>query len=397
MRERLVGLLEKLDLTLALAKEVLDEDQIDSTASLAKTARARLAYPDDLIIAALAGGTGSGKSSILNAISGEEMADVGGVRPTTSEPLAVAEPGRIGSVSGYLDELGIEVVPAASAPSWLVLVDLPDTDSVEVEHRHLVETLLPSIDVVVWVADPEKYRDESLHSLIRRLTAHEGQMVFVLNQVDRLSEEGRAQVVADFGVSLGEDGLADPTVIATAANPPSGPALGVDDLVEALHRLATDPLMLQAKLLADIEGAASTLAEMAGATGTDFETRVGELVDEASRLIGNGETDPATALLTEFVESLGLPQLDAISTKIPAAVETAYRQTGTPLRRRTVFSRLWWVRSRSAPSHTEQMAKVTESITAELVDPMREVLRQRAQLAASVADLSLTVASLTTR
>ena len=394
MRERLVDLLEKLDLTLALSREVLGEDQIESTASLAKTVRARLAYPDDLIIVALAGGTGSGKSSILNAISGEEMADVGGVRPTTSEPLAVAESSRIGSVAGYLDELGIEAVPAEGAPRWLALVDLPDTDSVEVEHRHLVETLLPSIDVVVWVADPEKYRDESLHSLIRRLTAHEGQMLFVLNQIDRLNEEARSQVVADFRVSLGEDGLADPTVIATAANPPSGPALGVDDLVEALHGLAADPLVLQAKLLADIEGAASTLAGMADAAGTDFEAQVGDLVDEATRLIVNGETDPATARLTEFVETLDLHQLDAISAKIPAAVWAAYLKTGSPLVRRT---RLWWTRSRRAASHPDQLTKVSESLTTELVDPMREVLRKRAQLAASVADLSLTVASLTTR
>ena len=394
MRERLVDLLEKLDLTLALSREVLGEDQIESTASLAKTVRARLAYPDDLIIVALAGGTGSGKSSILNAISGEEMADVGGVRPTTSEPLAVAESSRIGSVAGYLDELGIEAVPAEGAPRWLALVDLPDTDSVEVEHRHLVETLLPSIDVVVWVADPEKYRDESLHSLIRRLTAHEGQMLFVLNQIDRLNEEARSQVVADFRVSLGEDGLADPTVIATAANPPSGPALGVDELVEALRGLAADPLVLQAKLLADIEGAASTLAGMADAAGTDFEAQVGDLVDEATRLIVNGETDPATARLTEFVETLDLHQLDAISAKIPAAVWAAYLKTGSPLVRRT---RLWWTRSRRAASHPDQLTKVSESLTTELVDPMREVLRKRAQLAASVADLSLTVASLTTR
>jgi len=149
MRDALVGLLDKTDLVIASCPDVVSDEELESFAQTARNVRTRLDYPADLILAALAGGTGSGKSSILNAIAGEEVADVGGLRPTTSTPLAVVAPNRVGVIDGYLRTLDIELRPVSGIPEWLVLIDLPDTDSVEVDHRQRVETLLPRVDVVV--------------------------------------------------------------------------------------------------------------------------------------------------------------------------------------------------------------------------------------------------------
>ena len=46
-------------------------------------------FPGELYVLALAGGTGVGKSSVLNALAGEAVSQVRAVRPTTEQPLAM--------------------------------------------------------------------------------------------------------------------------------------------------------------------------------------------------------------------------------------------------------------------------------------------------------------------
>src|SRR5699024_494546 len=77
---------------IATALEVAGEE-VDAAlvaASLADVAQVerRLALGVDLTVVALVGGTGSGKSSLFNAISGLSFADVGAIRPTTDRAAA---------------------------------------------------------------------------------------------------------------------------------------------------------------------------------------------------------------------------------------------------------------------------------------------------------------------
>ena len=86
----------------------------------------------------------------------------------------------------------------------LVLLDLPDHDSIAPEHREVVDRLLPQADLLVWVVDPQKYADDALHTgYLRRLVGHEASMVVVLNQVDTVPEEVRAELVADVAQAAG--------------------------------------------------------------------------------------------------------------------------------------------------------------------------------------------------
>src|SRR5690606_1019600 len=161
---------------------------------------------EDTIVAALAGGTGSGKSSLFNEIVGTDAAPVGEIRPTTSEPVA-AVPGRMKtSFDGYLDHLGIERRVTHSRAGFC-LIDLPDTDSVVVAHRHRVEEILPRIDVLVWVVDPEKYRDAALHHrYLRPLSGYARQFMFVPNQVVRHTAGSSEASSSDIRTSWAEDG-----------------------------------------------------------------------------------------------------------------------------------------------------------------------------------------------
>ena len=142
MRDRILGLVEKADLVIGSAAEVVDRAELTAFAATVRNTRSRLSSPDDVLIAALVGGTGSGKSSLFNALSGSELAEVGGVRPTTGRPLVAVPEGRAAALAPFFDELGIEDREVAPVPSWLCLIDMPDTDSVELDHRTIVMPLL---------------------------------------------------------------------------------------------------------------------------------------------------------------------------------------------------------------------------------------------------------------
>ncbi|MDN5804202.1 MAG: 50S ribosome-binding GTPase, partial [Microlunatus sp.] len=118
----------------------------------------RLAFTGSITVVALAGATGSGKSSIFNGLSGTDLARVGVRRPTTSAPLAATwgdEP-----TEDLLDWLQVtrrHAVNAGGLLDGLVLLDLPDHDSTEISHRLQADRLVQLVDVLVWVVDPQKY------------------------------------------------------------------------------------------------------------------------------------------------------------------------------------------------------------------------------------------------
>jgi hypothetical protein len=310
MHDALVDLLDKVDTAVAESAGVLDRSDVDRVAIRARDIRVRLSYPEEVVVVALAGGTGSGKSSLLNAVAGEEVALTGGIRPMTSKPLALVPAPWAGALGGYMDALGITDRVEHHGPSWLCLLDLPDNDSVELDHRHQVDALLPRVDLVAWVTDPEKYRDASLHhGYIAPLAAYQGQFLFVLNQVDRLDVDDARIVESDFAEALSEDGIAEPEVLATAASPVAGPPIGIDRLLASLERARSGRQAVYRKALTDLAVAATALVESSsGARGVDFETRwaheVGSAVDLAREGRAAGGAHDVAAFVTELANEI---------------------------------------------------------------------------------------------
>ena len=84
----LTARVEALDRALAVADGRVSPKASARVSTTIDGVRERLALGVDHTVVALVGGTGSGKSSLFNAISGLQFADVGVRRPTTSEITA---------------------------------------------------------------------------------------------------------------------------------------------------------------------------------------------------------------------------------------------------------------------------------------------------------------------
>ena len=192
------------------AKYYTDEEVAAFEAQKAKAAE-RLRHGTTHTVVAIAGATGSGKSSIVNRFAGTELTKSSVRRPTTSATHAVVwGESDAGPLLDWLEiphRYQVETEPDHPL-NGLVLLDLPDHDSTAFEHRIEVDRLVELVDVLVWVTDPQKYADAALHlGYIQPLASHAGILRFVLNQADRL-EDGGASVAADFGRLIADDGIA---------------------------------------------------------------------------------------------------------------------------------------------------------------------------------------------
>ena len=218
-------------------------------------------------VVALAGATGSGKSSLFNLLVGEPVSRIGARRPTTSKTSAALW-GSDPAVE-LLDWLEVmnrhhvhHAMPDFAALEGLVLLDLPDFDSRVAAHRAEADRVLERSDVFVWVTDPQKYADALLHEEYVSKVAQTGaKAIVVLNQVDRLSPEAAERCAADLERLLEADGLHDAKVIMSSTIT----AGGGDALREAIAAVVQEHNAAQMRLLGDVRLQARQLSSHVGA------------------------------------------------------------------------------------------------------------------------------------
>jgi GTP-binding protein EngB required for normal cell division len=186
--------------------------------------RMRLSSSHTVVV--LAGGTGSGKSSLFNCVAGADFSTVGVTRPVTREAHAcVWEQAGSGAILDWLEVPARYRFTRASALdsgeddlAGLVLLDLPDHDSVMSHAGQLVDQLVSKADVMVWVLDPQKYADAAVHRrFLVPLASHSDVLAVVLNQSDLLDPAQADDCVADLRRLLDTENLHDVPVIVTSA------------------------------------------------------------------------------------------------------------------------------------------------------------------------------------
>ncbi len=280
--------IEGLRVAAEAARGRLDADLVDEAAATAERAASRLSLSGGHTVVALAGATGSGKSSTFNALAGLDLAAIGVRRPTTSWTMACTWGGE--PATELLDWLGVPARHQVQRDSMLeqgredrdleglVLLDLPDHDSTEVSHHVEVDRLVKLADLLVWVLDPQKYADAAIHDrYLRPLATHKEIMLVVLNHIDEVPPERRTAMVDDVRRLLVQDGLDGVEVIATSARRGDG----ISELKRAIAKRVAAKKAVRARLMADVTATASRMKQANGDAkpGDVARGRSRELVD----------------------------------------------------------------------------------------------------------------------
>jgi GTP-binding protein EngB required for normal cell division len=293
---RLDALAEAAD----VAEGRLDDDVVAAARAVVAKAGARLGLGVESTVVALAGPTGAGKSSLFNALAGDELARVGRRRPTTAAAAAAVWGDGGGPLLDWLE------VPQRhrrhdDGLDGLVLLDLPDFDSVETSHRLEVDRLVELVDLVVWVVDPQKYADSAWHDgYLRRLAQYGEAMAVVLNQADVLDGEAVAACRADLARLVARDGTSGVPILVISART----GLGLEDVRRLLAERVAAREAVVTRLGADVSSAAAR-----------FEPACGEPAPG----VGSRERE---ALVAALADAAGVDT-------VARAVERAHRRSGT--------------------------------------------------------------------
>ncbi len=234
------------------------DDLLTEANDLLIRAGQRLMLSADHTVVALAGGTGSGKSSLFNRLAGADFSTVGVTRPVTSEVHAC-----VWGVSGsgpLLEWLGVPrryryarssaLDSGEQSLSGLVLLDMPDHDSVMGHSTDVVDRLVGLSDLMIWVLDPQKYADGAVHRrFLVPLAGHSEVVAVVLNQADLLTAAQTEDCVLDLRRLLDSENLHDVQILVTSAATGAG--------IEELRKLLIDAVSARrasaARISADVD------------------------------------------------------------------------------------------------------------------------------------------------
>jgi GTP-binding protein EngB required for normal cell division len=349
------------------------EKLLSDAEQLLAQAGQRLRMSSAHTVVTLAGGTGSGKSSLFNRLAGADFSAVGVTRPVTGDPHAC-----VWGVAGsgpLLEWLGVQrrhryarssaLDRGEDAMAGLILLDLPDHDSVVSGDSGQVDRMVGLADLMVWVLDPQKYADAAVHRrYLVPLAGHSEVIAVVLNQADRLSAAQAEDCVADLRRLLDSENLSDVQILATSALT----GAGIDELRKLLIDAVSARHAASARLSADVDAIAARFAryaedpagsagpQQAGATRTVPEGTVDLLVEAFSRAAG------VPAVGESLQSARELRAMDYVGWPIGWLAE---RVTGHDPARKVRLGKLWdELRSVTAGPSGAQQAEIDNALTA---------------------------------
>jgi GTP-binding protein EngB required for normal cell division len=231
---------------------------VTDTESLLARAGERLKLSAAHTVVTLAGGTGSGKSSLFNALAGANFSPAAVTRPATRNAHACVW-GMQGA-GPLLDWLNVErryryarasaLDAGEAALSGLLLLDLPDHDSVAAGAATAVDRLIGLADLMVWVLDPQKYADAAVHNrFLAKLARHAAVSTVVLNQSDLLTPQQAHDCEEDLRRLLDSEGHGEARVLLVSA----ATGAGLDELRQVLAGAVSARQTATDRIAADID------------------------------------------------------------------------------------------------------------------------------------------------
>jgi len=154
---------------------------------------------------ALLGGTGTGKSTIFNALCRLPLSATGIERPMTSGAIGYAHKDTnitqgfpfffLNAVSVNLEDIKhslagnndefLIILHNINQYKQLVIVDTPDLDSLEPENRRTAEKFSSLADAVVFVTSQEKYADDAPYQLLKREVEYKKPCFLLVNKTSK--------------------------------------------------------------------------------------------------------------------------------------------------------------------------------------------------------------------
>lgn len=233
----------------------------------------RLRELDGPMIVAVGGPTGSGKSTLVNAMVGEVVTRAAVTRPTTRVPVLVCNPAdadyfaaptvlpRLRRTSDPAEGPGTLVLAvSAGVPAGLALLDTPDVDSVVAENRELARDLLASTDLWICVVSASRYADAVPWQLLDTARERGSPAVLVL---DRVAGPAVDEITSDLAKLLREMGPPRTSIFVvpeTSTDDAVLPADVVAHLRGWLSDLAVDPALRIAVLERTLFGVLSDVS-----------------------------------------------------------------------------------------------------------------------------------------
>ena len=172
----------------------------------------------------LLGGTGVGKSTIINALADAQISSVSDRRPHTDLVVVyrhkeVTLPPQI--PLEYVKEP--HQVHDHDSIASLIIYDFPDFDSIRSDHADNVLKLVEFLDIAVWVVSPEKYADLEFYRFIANTSKHQDNFIFVMNKIDTIKDPNNdpqnklKTLLGDFALKLKKNGILSPRIYSFSA------------------------------------------------------------------------------------------------------------------------------------------------------------------------------------